>query len=64
MKRLDQLNDHFSGDGRTFVSKEKLECEGSISYPEIVDNAVDRELKVFFFNLSGWGYKDSGFEYD
>ena len=46
-----------------FESSEVLEIDGK-SYPEIVDNAVEREIKYFYFNLQGWGYRDSGFEYD
>ena len=46
-----------------FESDEKLEIDGKI-YPEIVDNDVSREIKYFYFNLQGWGYRDSGFEYD
>ena len=33
-----------------FESSEKLEIDGK-TYPEIVDNNVDREIKYFYFNL-------------
>ena len=62
MKRLEQLNNQFGGEGRVLVTDEKIEVDGK-QYPEIVDNHSDREIKYNYFNLQGWGYKDSGFEY-
>ena len=62
MKRLEQLNYQFGGDSRVLVSEEKIEIDGK-SYAQIVDNHSDREIKFNYFNLQGWGYKDSGFEF-
>lgn len=65
MKRLDQLNGQFSGvESRApFLSDENITLDGR-SYPEIIDHAPDREIKYFYTKLQGWGYRDSGFEYD
>lgn len=62
MKRLEALNGQFGGDSRVLVSEEKLTVDGK-TYPEIHDNHSDREIKINYFNLQGWGYRDSGFEY-
>ncbi len=34
------------------------------SYPEIIDHHKSRGVKTDYYNLQGWGYKDSGFQYD
>ena len=62
MKRLEQLNGQFGGDSKVLVTEEKIEVDGK-QYPEVVDLESDREIKINYFNLQGWGYSDSGFEY-
>jgi hypothetical protein len=34
------------------------------TYDEVIDHQVARGVKIDFYNLQGWGYKDSGFAVD
>ena len=61
MNRLAAVNKHFSND-KAIISKETIK-DGNNSYPEIIDYHPDKDIKINFFKLRGWGYKDSGFEY-
>jgi hypothetical protein len=60
--RLEQVNRQFSSQ-KQFVSKETITI-GDKTYPEIVDNAVSRGIRLDYWNKWGWGYADSGFEID
>ena len=62
MNRLAGLNQHFSM-SRILRSKENLIIDGK-SYTEVIDYHSNREIKINFFNRQGWGYADSGFEYN
>lgn len=62
MNRLAAVNNHFSGDKAT-ISQEKITIDGK-EYPEIIDYHPDRQIKIHYFNRQGWGYTDSGFEYN
>jgi len=44
------------------VSVETVEQDGH-TYPEVVGDEPERQVKINFFNKQGWGYADSGFEY-
>ena len=56
------MNNQFASQ-KPFVSKETVTVSGK-TYPEIVDNHANRGIKLDYVNKQGWGYKDSGFEYD
>ena len=58
MQRLSAVNKHFAGQNTAQVT-----IDGK-TYPEIIDNQPDREIKINYWNVQGWGYTDSGFEYD
>ena len=60
MNRLASINKQFSSE-KSLISKETITIDGQ-SYPEIIDYHPDREIKINFFKLRGWGYRDSGFE--
>ena len=62
MNRIASVNKHFGDNGKVLVTVEKIEVDGH-SYAEVVDNHPEREIKINYFNLQGWGYRDSGFEY-
>ena len=57
MNRLAAVNKQFAA---ALVSKETITVDGK-TYPEIIDHHPDREIKINYFKLRGWGYKDSGF---
>jgi len=40
-----------------------MEVDGKI-YPEVIDHQHSRGIKADYYNLQGWGYKDSGFAVD
>ena len=63
MNRLAAINGQFSQENKTLISKETISVDGK-TYPEIIDYHPDREIKINYFRLRGWGYQDSGFEYD
>jgi hypothetical protein len=56
------VNGQFSAQ-KQFISPETITIDGK-TYPEIVDNHVARGIKLDYFNKSGWGYADSGFDYN
>jgi hypothetical protein len=60
MNRLSSVNSQVKGPN---VSAETVSVDG-VTYPEVIDYHPHREVKYFFFNKQGWGYKDSGFIYD
>ena len=63
MNRLAAVNNHFrGGKHKSLVSKEQLKVDGH-TYTEVIDHHPDRDIKINFFKLRGWGYRDSGFEY-
>lgn len=62
MNRIEQVNQQFP-QTKLFVSPETLAFNGK-TYPEVVDNHVNRGTKLDHYNTQGWGYKDSGFVYD
>jgi len=63
MNRLDQVNGQFASANKSFVSTETV-TNADKTYPEIIDHHQTRPIKLDYFNKQGWGYKDSGFEYD
>ena len=62
MQRLNVLNKQFNQDN-TIISTEKIHFEDQ-SYPEVIDHHPAQPIKQQYFKWNGWGYKDSGFEYD
>jgi len=62
MNRLAAVNQHFAID-RGMRSKETVVVDGK-TYTEVIDHHPDREIQMFYYNTQGWGYADSGFEYD
>ena len=62
MNRVSAMNKQFSNE-KSLISKETITIEGQ-TYPEIIDYHPDSEIKINYFNRFGWGYKDSGFEYN
>lgn len=62
MKRLDQINNQFPA-GKTFISEEQITVDEH-KYAEIIDHHHSKGVKTDYYNLQGWGFADSGFEYD
>lgn len=63
MNRLDQINNQFPA-GKQFVSTETVTCRDGKSYPEVIDHHKSKGTKMDYYNMQGWGYKDSGFHVD
>ena len=62
MQRLNQLNNQFN-QNKTLISTETITVD-SQTYPEVIDHNPSKPIKINFFKLNGWGYRDSGFKYD
>ena len=44
-------------------SQETIIVDGK-TYTEVIDHDPSKTIQIHFTNTMGWGYKDSGFEYD
>lgn len=62
MNRVEQVNAQFAT-SKPVVSAETHTFDGK-SFPEVVDNHPTKGIKMDYHKTQGWGYKDSGFEYD
>ena len=62
MQRLNVLNKQFNQDN-SVTSAEKIHFEDK-TYPEVIDHHPAQPVKGRDLKWNGWGYKDSGFEYD
>ena len=62
MQRLNVLNKQFNQDN-SVTSAEKVHFEDK-TYPEVIDHHPAQPVKGHDLKWNGWGYKDSGFEYD
>ena len=61
MNRLDQINSQFTPNtSKTLISQETITINGK-QVPEVLDHQSNKQTKLDFYNLQGWGYKDSGF---